>query len=243
MSKSIDYTGSKFGRLTVVALSHKRGNHKYWRCRCECGNEKLVSGTNLKNGHAKSCGCYNKELIKERNFQDLTGQKFNRLTVVEYAGIHLDKFHKWKCLCDCGNYTEVITGKLKNGHTKSCGCLKNETSIENANKNFGQQTGENHWNYKGGITPHRKADMGRKQYQDFRKAVLERDDYTCQICNKRGGNLEVHHILPYCNNQKIRYDVNNGITMCKKDHREFHNTYSYTNFGSLDLINFMSIRI
>ena len=54
-------------------------------------------------------------------FKDLTGQKFNRLTVIQY----LSK-SKWQCKCDCGNIVEVQGGHLKNGHTKSCGCYNNE---------------------------------------------------------------------------------------------------------------------
>lgn len=56
---------------------------------------------------------------------DLTGQKFGRLTVVEY----LPDKHKWLCKCECGNYKEVFTSKLTSLHTKSCGCLKNKYKI------------------------------------------------------------------------------------------------------------------
>lgn len=56
---------------------------------------------------------------------DLTGQKFGRLTVVEY----LPDKHKWLCKCDCGNYKEIFTSKLTSLHTKSCGCLKNKYKI------------------------------------------------------------------------------------------------------------------
>lgn len=49
---------------------------------------------------------------------NLIGQKFNRLKVLERIG------NKWKCECDCGKITFVITNKLKSGHTKSCGCYK-----------------------------------------------------------------------------------------------------------------------
>jgi hypothetical protein len=56
---------------------------------------------------------------------NLTGQKFGRLTVVEY----LPDKHKWLCKCDCGNYKEIFTSKLTSLHTKSCGCLKNKYKI------------------------------------------------------------------------------------------------------------------
>ena len=58
--------------------------------------------------------------------QDLTGLKFNRLTVVEYVGKDRHKRNKWRCKCDCGKFTVVDSTKLKNGRTKSCGCYHNE---------------------------------------------------------------------------------------------------------------------
>ena len=54
-------------------------------------------------------------------FQDLTGQKFNRLTALKYIGNS-----KWLCKCDCGKETIVYVSRLKTGHTKSCGCLVKE---------------------------------------------------------------------------------------------------------------------
>lgn len=58
---------------------------------------------------------------------DLEGQKFSRLTVVKLAYINKHKTTMWECLCDCGNTTTVRGYCLRNGHTKSCGCLSKET--------------------------------------------------------------------------------------------------------------------
>lgn len=59
---------------------------------------------------------------------DITGKKYNRLTVVKY----FDNY-KWLCKCDCGKYTIVSGGNLKNGSTKSCGCYRNEINTKIAN--------------------------------------------------------------------------------------------------------------
>jgi hypothetical protein len=66
MGKKIDLVGRKFGRLEVVsrAGSDKRGE-VLWKCKCDCGNECKVLGSNLRSGHTKSCGCYNNERRKE----------------------------------------------------------------------------------------------------------------------------------------------------------------------------------
>lgn len=63
---------------------------------------------------------------KSKNFQDLTGQKFNRLLVIDYAGKADNGGHKWKCQCDCGSIRIVYRCGLKSGATKSCGCLHSE---------------------------------------------------------------------------------------------------------------------
>lgn len=56
-------------------------------------------------------------------FKNISGQKFGRLTAL----YRLHNYHKkgvyWLCFCECGNLSEVYSGHLRNGHTKSCGCL------------------------------------------------------------------------------------------------------------------------
>lgn len=62
-----DITGMKFGRLTVLRLSHKDKRQEcHWLCKCECGNEKTVSGNKLRSGNTKSCGCMQKEFLDGR---------------------------------------------------------------------------------------------------------------------------------------------------------------------------------
>ena len=65
-SKYIDLTGHRFGRLVVTGFSNKTENRiYYWKCQCDCGNEIVASGNNLKSGNTKSCGCLNKEKMIE----------------------------------------------------------------------------------------------------------------------------------------------------------------------------------
>lgn len=65
---------------------------------------------------------------------DLTNQVFGRLTVLERAEDYIsksgEKLVQWKCLCECGNVCYVTTKQLRNGKTKSCGCLRKEKTIE-----------------------------------------------------------------------------------------------------------------
>ena len=54
--------------------------------------------------------------------KDLSGKKFNQLTVIELDGVY-NTNAKWVCKCGCGKTTKVFSQDLQSGHTKSCGCL------------------------------------------------------------------------------------------------------------------------
>lgn len=58
---------------------------------------------------------------------DLTGQRFGRLTVLHRVLPNKDGPAVWRCHCDCGKETDVVSSSLKNGHTKSCGCIRAES--------------------------------------------------------------------------------------------------------------------
>jgi len=57
-------------------------------------------------------------------YNDLTGNKYGRLTVIEYLGKNKQYDSIWRCICDCGTEITVRAGVLLNGHTQSCGCLQ-----------------------------------------------------------------------------------------------------------------------
>lgn len=54
---------------------------------------------------------------------DEVGNRYGRLEVVSYVGLSASNNAVWLCKCDCGNYTKVKGKYLRNGDTKSCGCL------------------------------------------------------------------------------------------------------------------------
>lgn len=60
------------------------------------------------------------------------------------------------------------------------------------------------------------------EYKQWRKAVFERDDYTCRNCRRRGVRINAHHIKPYAYYPELRYEVRNGITLCATCHKLVH---------------------
>ena len=92
-------------------------------------------------------------------------------------------------------------------------------------------TGENNprWN------PERTHDQRVKErktfeYANWRRGVFDRDNYTCQSCGDgKGGNLIAHHLESYHSNKAARYDIDNGVTLCKTCHLEYHRGYGWKN--------------
>ena len=125
MPRAKDLTGQRFGRLVAIEPTAKRyGGSVVWRCRCDCGNEHLVSASILNSGAVRSCGCYNKERVAETHRVDLTGQRFGKLVAVEPTDRREVNSIVWRCKCDCGNEHFVSLANLKNGSVTSCGCLR-----------------------------------------------------------------------------------------------------------------------
>jgi len=61
-----DFSGQRFGRLSVISRTEKGGKYVRWSCVCDCGNFATVSSTHLKTGHTKSCGCVRNEIASDR---------------------------------------------------------------------------------------------------------------------------------------------------------------------------------
>lgn len=115
--RSVEYVGKKFGKLFVVSEADKRNGKRMFLCKCDCGNESIVRGTHLTSGRVQSCGCVGRI--------DIAGQRYGRLVAIEFDRVENGRTY-WKCRCDCGNIVSVNTGKLRDGHTQSCGCLAQE---------------------------------------------------------------------------------------------------------------------
>jgi len=73
MPKFIDMAGQKFGRLTAITRGKRLtsgGNMRItWLCRCDCGKESVVDSQLLRTGNTKSCGCWNRESARRRQYR------------------------------------------------------------------------------------------------------------------------------------------------------------------------------
>ena len=106
MHNKLDLTGQRFGKLVAIEEAGKnKSGRVLWRCRCDCGNERVVQTKLLRAGSAKSCGCSNGARMRN----DVAGQRFGRLLVLEDEYIVKGNRHRHYCMCkcDCGNIKEV----------------------------------------------------------------------------------------------------------------------------------------
>lgn len=113
MGKIKDLTGQKFGKLTVVEFAELRNRAAFWKCHCECGNEKVISANALRTGNTQSCGC--------TRALNLVGKRFGQLVVLEKAESNKYNQTQYLCRCDCGRETVKLGSLLVSGKTTSCG--------------------------------------------------------------------------------------------------------------------------
>lgn len=97
--------------------------------------------------------------------------------------------------------------------------LEERTKISNA------LSREKSPSWKGGISDVNVKIRNGSLYKRWRKAVLIRDEYCCQLCiDKTAEDLEAHHIKGFASFPELRFDVNNGLTICEPCHKYIHRT-------------------
>lgn len=193
---------------------------------CSCGTESAMSWYKFKAGHR----CKNCRTTKVADIR-------RKYTTAEIADLFKAAGKKL-----------LTTEPFKNSQTPlryqcSCGCEAFITL-----NNFFQE--KDCWNCRNAKISESKKDpnitdedrINKRQYPEYkswRTAVFERDDYTCQCCGERGGDLNAHHIYNYADNPEGRTDVENGVTLCERCHKEFHSSYGYRNTTATQLEEYL----
>lgn len=171
-----------------------------------CGKSRLSAYQSImKCNHTLCPGCC--------QIADLTGLTFGRLTVLDFDVVTTAA--KWICECECGNIVSVRGNALTSGVTVSCGCYHNDL----CRSRFGENSPT--WN-KNISEEERIISRKYKEYKDYIKEVLKRDQYQCQICGSIDKKLEVHHLYSYAAYKEFSLSPEFGITICQEEHKEFH---------------------
>ena len=102
------------------------------------------------------------------------------------------------------------------------GRVKSEAHRKNMHVAQSKRSGKNHPWWKGGTTSINERDRKSFESKLWRTKVFERDTYVCQECQMKGGVLRAHHIKQWAYYPHLRFDVNNGITLCDNCHNNLH---------------------
>lgn len=203
------------------------GTHYKTRFICHCGNIFECMPSSILYGNTTSCGCYKRKKVIEKHIVDLTNKRFGKLLVIKLIPKTLypsKEKRKYLCKCDCGNESVVLANSLLSGNTKSCGCLQIELTK--------LRKGINHPSYNKNLTDEDRKGRRLPEHEKWRKLIFKRDSYVCQICGY-GGKINAHHIYSYGYFTELRFTMENGITLCKDCHQDFH--YMYGNkYNTLD---------
>lgn len=123
----------------------------------------------------------------------------------------------WRKTQSYMDFVERQRARAKKSPTKFA---KGHKSLTDGLNLLQYQKKENHWNWKGGITPDVVKVRGSGKMITWRKSIFKRDNYTCTQCGKRGVTLNAdHHPIPFTvlyksKNWKTMWDITNGRTLC-----------------------------
>lgn len=200
------------------SVTVKKGNYvgrKNHFCSQECKNKWQIE--NLKRENNPFYNKTHKEkskiaISKTKKSQRLLGRK-----------AHNYNQHLVECV-ECGKKVYKIEYLVKRNKYQFC---SKECHYKWKSENL---IGENSPTWNPNITNEERV-MGRNypEYTKFKKLVMKRDNYTCDVCGQVGSDLNVHHLNGYHWDKENRVNINNGVTICEKCHRKFHNNYGYRN--------------
>lgn len=143
--------------------------------------------------------------------KDLTGMVFGELTVLgkdDEKSNNKNRVTYYFCRCSCGRVVSADEYKLQQG--KKCTCGGKTRHIRDKND-----------------SPQVLADLRRSPaYYQFRRAVMEKDDYRCIITGEKCRDIEVHHLYPFATFPQTRFDPRYGVCVSK----EYHSTGSLGSF-------------
>lgn len=272
MSRLINIKGQRFDRWLVLEKVKQECGESRWICQCDCGTIREVTQISLRRGTSKSCGCLNRDVSRcmcGENSVHWKGGKTRKECLIckthfyAYTGVKEEQIYCSRRCSDIGKMD--IDDSLKNKNTPKrivvkCSHCNAEIKITHRESDLfathfcdrkcagkwksENNIGENSANWKGGITPKRISIRESTKYKQWRLAIYERDDYTCQCCGNNIGNINAHHIENFANlyNEvdEIIFNHDNGITLCKDCHEEFHSVFGRKDNNENQLWNFIA---
>lgn len=224
----------KFCSKSCCGASQKRGNKT-----CEhCGKEFYPC-----NNRVKYCSHKCSELAS-RKIEAKECEYCHNIFTPHHAN---QKF----CSQDCVHLSQKIDETIV--ECKNCGIKFARKITHVKEENFcsplccnafhgRQHLGENNPNWRDDLTEEDRLRSGHRElipgYIDWVKRVYKKFNYTCQKCGNKN-NIHAHHIENFCDNKKDRTNIDNGVVLCEKCHREFHKKYGQRGNNKKQLEEFL----
>lgn len=261
MSRILFKEGQRFGRLTIICLDHiktqqqkkiinkkeylSKRNYEFYKCKCDCGKEKIVSKQCLLNGDTKSCGCLNDELRKQR----LIDRWKESFRTKKFGTNILNLLNAMKRRC----YNKNTINYNRYGG-KGVTICDEWLDKENGANNF------YNWAINNSYSPNKQIDR-----IDFKKGYEPNNcrfvDIITQARNKSNNHLVTYNNKTHCitewvekineydsnlgiNNENlqlriVRYNIKPPLAFLKPVD---HNTHKKVQINELDFINFLNKR-
>ena len=239
--RAIDISGQRFNHWQVLHAAGYQGHHRTWLCMCDCGDEHVVCGKNLRSGGSKQCSsCANRRYP----VGDLISQTFGRWTVLSYVGTKIYSSvlrHMYLCRCTCGKEKKVIDTTLRKGHSVGCGCA-------HPNRHTGRTPRENNIlcsrrrrARKAGCTEHFTTEQfkalgdrclccGRSEAELAQRGLMLVPDHVKPLA--RGGTDDITNIQPLCHRHQSGTDEGCNNIKCA-EHIDFRPVHLRSNLWAM----------
>ncbi|SER87498.1 HNH endonuclease [Psychrobacillus sp. OK032] len=209
----------------LLSTSYAFGDKLKYICRCGSQSEIVLGAAKYSGISCKQCGYKKIGDAKRKYTLEDVRELFEEQGKVLLADSFLNSILPMPYICKCGTQGHTnLNNFFKGKDCRQCRSDKISEALRDPN-----------------ITDEeREQKRQQRAYKPFREGVFERDDYTCQCCNVRGAEINAHHILNFADNPECRTDVDNGITLCKMCHVDFHKQYGKRNTNAEQLAEFIS---
>lgn len=199
-----------------------------WKFRCSCGVISKRRPAEIRQG-AKCRECGHKEVSKKlRASYDEIRKTFENIdeVLVEITFEGGDTYVEFKC--NKGHTVKITYVRFRMG--VRCQTCHHKSFRGEGNPRWNPELSDEE----------RMGGRNNPEYVKWTQDVFKRDEYTCKKCREsKSGELNAHHILSYKDHKDLRTCINNGITLCKQCHVEFHKRYGFVGFGKEDLVEYL----
>lgn len=203
-----DLAGQRFGKLIAIKIcGRSKCGDRIWLCQCDCGNTSEIRTSSLTPKGTKSCGC-------------LIGQATGK------------KLAKPKVQLNCENCHQQFF--VHQSEVKARKCCSRKCRYQYMRANKAPNAGGGEWmkgskniNWRDGKSKERHAqrDADGAELRRWRRQIYYNNSYMCQRCKTppiKSRQLVAHHIAPWSFFPELRFEINNGITLCIQCHKALH---------------------